>query len=105
MVHKFHQYFPQVFPFIYRKISNISPGLIFDFGSFFGLIFEGAYIRGGLYSRGTIFEGFFLPGMYILYGIYVQNSLFFSPVSKICEKKKGFFFLAGQLIQINPFLV
>ena len=45
----------------YRKISNISPGLIFDFGTFFW-----AYIRGGLYSRGTIFEGFFLHGIYFV---------------------------------------
>ena len=62
----------------YRKISNISPGLIFDFGTFFW-----AYIRGGLYSRGTIFEGFFLLGIYFLFGDYFQNSHFFSPFSKI----------------------
>ena len=29
----------------YRKISNISARLMFDFGTFFGLIFEWAYIR------------------------------------------------------------
>ena len=33
----------------YRKISNIRPGLIFDFALIFGLIFEGPYIWGGLY--------------------------------------------------------
>ena len=38
---------------IYRKISNISPGLIFDFGTFLGL-----------YSRGLIFEGDYIQRVF-----------------------------------------
>ena len=49
---------------------NISPGLIFDRGTFFWLIFEGACIRGGQYSR-----GFFLSEIYFLSEQKIANAI------------------------------
>ena len=44
---------------IYRKIPNISPGLIEDRKHFGGLIFGGAYIQGLIFGRTFGFKGEF----------------------------------------------
>ena len=65
----------------YRKISNISPGLIFDRGTFFW-----AYFRGGLYSRGTIFERFFCRKSIIFLESISRIHIFFSPLLPLFSK-------------------